>query len=82
MVFWFLSTAFMMQKLIASLMKTPIIIYMDDIAVPVTEFYFPAVTFCPGLMIANDIERVFDYDNVKNSLENGEIDFSNLTSSE
>jgi hypothetical protein len=82
MVLSLLFTVFLMQKLIVSLIKTPIIIYTDDIAVPVTEIYFPAISICSGLILASTFDRYFDYDKVKNELENGEIDFDNLTISE
>jgi hypothetical protein len=48
--------------------------------VPVKDIYFPAVTFCPGLIVATDVEKVFE--KVKNLLENGEMSFDNLTKSE
>jgi hypothetical protein len=82
MILMFFSTIYLMNKLIVSLQKNPIIISKDDSAISVTEIYFPAVTLCPGLIIATDVERVFDYENVKESLENGEMSFDNLTKSE
>jgi hypothetical protein len=82
MLLTLLATTYLMGKLVISLNKTPTIIQIDEFAVQVTEINFPAVTFCPGLIIANDVEKVFDYEKVKNALENDEMDFNNLTNSE
>jgi hypothetical protein len=82
MVFTFLATTHLMQKLVTSLIKTPIITFTDDVPVHITEIYFPAVTFCPGIILASTARKVFDYDQIVNSLENGEMDFDNLTDSE
>jgi hypothetical protein len=82
MVLMLLATVYLMGKLVSNFTKTPMVIYTDDSAVEVTEIYFPAVTFCPDLIIKTDVEKVFDYEKVKNSIENGLISLDNLTKSE
>lgn len=72
----------LVRILVVNMRKTPIVFYVDDVPVPLTKINFPAVTFCPGLVIKNDDEILIDYTKITNDLESGEIDLNNLTQSE
>jgi hypothetical protein len=82
MIFMFFSTIYLVHKLIVTWNKTPITIYADDLEVPLEAIYFPAVTLCPGLITATDVERVFDYEKIKKSFENGGMTLDDLPKSE
>lgn len=66
----------LIMKLITKLQAYPIVIYLQENTVSVTEIYFPSVTLCPILNF--DIED-FSYESIVSSIENGDLLFSNLS---
>lgn len=60
----------MISKLIAKLQAYPIVIYLQDNPVSVTDIPFPAVTLCPPLNL--DIKD-FDYKKIATSIKNGSL---------
>jgi hypothetical protein len=69
----------LIRNLALNMQKTPIIFYIDDVPVPVTDIYFPAVTLCPGLLVEKSEKVLIDYEQVAEGLEAGRIDRNNLT---
>jgi hypothetical protein len=69
----------LIRNLMVKMQKTPIVFYVDDVPVPVTEINFPAITLCPGLIIKNDAEVLIDYTKKAKDLESGRIDKTNFT---
>jgi hypothetical protein len=69
----------LIRNLVLNMHRNPIIFYIDDVPLPVTDIYFPAVTVCPGLLMKNSKEVLIDYEKVTEDLEAGRIDRKNLT---
>jgi hypothetical protein len=82
--------------MVVKIQKNPIIFYIDDEAIPITEINFPAVSVCPGLVLRvkerliyfkkgeknYKEEMLIDYNGLKDSFEKRLIDQSNFTDSE
>jgi hypothetical protein len=75
-----ISIAELIRELLAKMQKNPIVFYIDDEAIPVTEIIFPAVSMCPGLIIRNGEEILIDYNKWIEDFENGGT--TNFTDSE
>jgi hypothetical protein len=75
------ASIYSMEKLITSLRKTPIIIYTDDDPVSVTDIYFPAVTFCPGIIIESNSLIPLNYDRIINDLKNNRTTIDDISES-
>lgn len=67
----FALTGILIYKLISESQKNPVVIYTDQNVIPVQDINFPAVTMCFGLIYKTACRTIFDYDEVKLSLENG-----------
>lgn len=65
----------MIVQLITKLRAYPVVISLQDEAVPVTNIDFPAVTLCPSLNV--DVEN-FDYESVSESVKNGSSTIEDL----
>jgi hypothetical protein len=60
----------------------PIVVSIDEKQVRVTEINFPAVTICPGLILARDDYTYFDYDRIVSDLQHGKVSITDLTEHE
>jgi hypothetical protein len=69
----------LIRNLVVNMQKTPIVFYIDDVPIPVTDVNFPAITLCPGLIIKNAAEILIDYNKMTKDLEDGRIDRTNFT---
>lgn len=58
------------------MLKTPIIVSLDDTPTHVSEIYFPSVTISPGLCPNVD---GFDYNPIIDGIKSGEMNLDNLT---
>jgi hypothetical protein len=72
----------LIREIVVKMQKNPIIFYIDDEAISVTEINFPAVSLCPGLVLKTTNEMLIDYNTMKRSFEKELIDRSNFTDSE
>jgi hypothetical protein len=72
-------SATLIYKLLQNNAKNQIISVTDETKVDVTNIYFPAITFCPSLIINTNHEKTIDYDAVTKALENHEIKIESLT---
>jgi hypothetical protein len=86
----------LIREMIVKIQKNPIIFYIDDEAISITEINFPAVSVCPGLVLRTrrkikkfqrgpqkDPEEILiDYNKLRSDFEKGLIDRSNFTDSE
>jgi hypothetical protein len=70
----------LIRGVVVKIKKHPIVFYIDDEAIPVTEINFPAVSLCPGLIIRNGPDILIDYNKLKRDFEKGLI--HNFTDSE
>lgn len=61
------------------LKQIPIVIYLDDTPVRVSEINFPSVTICPGLC---PIVDGFDYKPIITGIKSGELELKNFTMKE
>jgi hypothetical protein len=68
--------------MILNMKKTPIVFYIDDVSVPVTDINFPAVSFCPGVIIKNAVEVAIEYRKIAEKLDSFILNASDLTISE
>jgi hypothetical protein len=59
--------------------KNPIVIYVEEKNVHVSEINFPAVTICPGLVLATDSIIKLDYDQIIDDLNSGRKSMENFT---
>jgi hypothetical protein len=78
MALLFAASIELFRKMINSMQKTPIVNYIDEVAVPVTDIYFPSISLCQGLIVENK-EAKIDLEGMKNRIENGSMDMSNST---
>lgn len=75
-------TAILIFNLHKSISNNPIVIYADDNPVPVTEIYFPAITFCPSLIFNKKSVKTVEYSALVKAIETQTIQINNLTMSE
>ena len=62
--------------------KLPFAIYIEEKRVHVSDLHFPAVTFCPGLILSEDRFTKLDYDKIFHDLATKKLSFQNLTDNE
>jgi hypothetical protein len=85
----------LIREMVVKIQKNPIIFYIDDEAIPITEINFPAVSVCPGLILMvkekssfrpkedyKHPQMLIDYNGLRRSFQKGLIDQSNFTDSE
>jgi hypothetical protein len=66
-----IAIAELIRELVTKMQKNPIVFYIDDEAIPVSEINFPAVSMCPGLVIRNGEDILIDYNKLKKDFESG-----------
>lgn len=88
-IFWvvvlvisFVLTIHLTYKFIKSTEKNPIVIYVEEQHVNVVDLNFPAITLCPGLILADADLTKLDYNKTVGELENGKMSIENLTENE
>jgi hypothetical protein len=68
--------------MILNMKKTPIVFYIDDVSAPVVDINFPAVSFCPGLIIKNDFKVAIEYREIAEKLDDFKLNPSDMSLSE
>lgn len=75
MIFAVVACVLLIMKLIYKLQAFPIIIYVGQNSISVTEIPFPAVTLCPSLNM--DVDD-FDYEFVARDVKGGNLSIEEL----
>lgn len=69
-------------KFLRNTEKNPIVIYVVEKHVNVADINFPAITLCPGLILADADDTKLDYDKIVNNLKSRKISLDDLTENE
>lgn len=69
----------LIYKLFQENMKSQIIIITDESQVDVTDIYFPAITFCPSLILNTIKDKTIDYNRITEALKNHVIKIESLS---
>lgn len=75
----FVLTGQLTYNLLISFKKNPIVIYTEEKTVDVRDIFFPALTFCPGLILSRTNLTKLEYDKISEDLMKGGISIGNLT---
>jgi hypothetical protein len=67
----FFLTVLMVFKFVSHADKNPIVIYVEEKQARVADINFPAVSICPGLVLARESHVDLDYDGIIRDLEKG-----------
>jgi hypothetical protein len=78
----FIFTGLLIFQFIAHAVKNPIVIYIEEKTVHISSINFPAITLCPGLVLARDDFTFLDYDNIVNDIKSQRRSLKNFTEKE
>jgi hypothetical protein len=78
----FVLTGLLSFKFIAHVRNNPIVFYIEEKQARVSDINFPAITICPGLVLAKSNFVRLDYDQIVDNLRRNRGSLGNLSENE